>query len=251
MPRVPRFRRPKGALLGALVAMTLAFPLGVLASHQFDDVPNSHDFHADIDAIADAGVTQGCDANSYCPNDFVTRGQMAAFLNRLGALQAGKTPVVNAATAQKTDGWSLGCPSGTTWSQGLCFENATRNPLSVYSAADACAGIGFIGGWRYRLPTVHQLRSARSVLTLDVGGEHTDSLFSEWDGDSNATMSYAVFDNGLFDHVIGGTTRRFRCVTPPQSVDLSIILPPAERERYPDAVAPVPNEVDASGLPVD
>jgi hypothetical protein len=76
--------------------MLLAFPLGVLAAHQFDDVPNSNIFHNDIDALVDYGVTSGCDANSYCPNAFVTRGQMAAFLNRLGALQAGKTPVVNA-----------------------------------------------------------------------------------------------------------------------------------------------------------
>jgi len=42
-------------------------------------------------------VTTGCAAGKYCPNDNVTRGQMAAFMNRLGALQAGKTPVVNAA----------------------------------------------------------------------------------------------------------------------------------------------------------
>ena len=54
-----------------------------------------------IDAIRDAGVTTGCALNLYCPKDFVTREQMAAFLNRLGALQAGKTPVVN---ADKLDG---------------------------------------------------------------------------------------------------------------------------------------------------
>ena len=85
------------ALLGAAVA----FPLGVIASHQFTDVPNTNTFHADIDALRDAGVTTGCATNLYCPKDFVTREQMAAFLNRLGALQAGKTPVVN---ADKVDG---------------------------------------------------------------------------------------------------------------------------------------------------
>ncbi len=85
------------ALLGAAVA----FPLGVIATHQFTDVPTTSTFHADIDAIRDAGVTTGCAAGKYCPKDFVTREQMAAFLNRLGALQAGKTPVVN---ADKVDG---------------------------------------------------------------------------------------------------------------------------------------------------
>jgi hypothetical protein len=84
----------------ALGAM-LGLPVGVLAGHQFTDVPNNHQFHADIGAIAAAGVTQGCSANQYCPEDYVTRGEMAAFMNRLGALAPGKTPVVN---ATKLDG---------------------------------------------------------------------------------------------------------------------------------------------------
>ena len=31
---------------------------------------------------AAAGITQGCTATEYCPNEFVTRDQMAAFLLR-------------------------------------------------------------------------------------------------------------------------------------------------------------------------
>jgi hypothetical protein len=89
--------------LVATVVLTaaFAFPIGVLASHEFTDVPTSSTFHDDISAIADAGVTTGCAAGKYCPKDFVTREQMAAFLNRLGALAPGKTPVVN---ATKLDG---------------------------------------------------------------------------------------------------------------------------------------------------
>jgi hypothetical protein len=83
-------------LVAVALAAAVAFPLGVIASHQFSDVPNTNTFHADIDAIADAGVTTGCAPGKYCPKDFVTREQMAAFLNRLGALGPGKTPVVNA-----------------------------------------------------------------------------------------------------------------------------------------------------------
>ncbi len=93
-------------LLGVLlVGGAISFPLGVIASHQFTDVPDSNTFHDDIDAIRDAGVTTGCATNLYCPKDFVTREQMAAFLNRLGALQAGKTPVVN---ADRVDGYQAG-----------------------------------------------------------------------------------------------------------------------------------------------
>lgn len=91
---VPEFRR--GLTVLALTIAVVALPLGVLASHQFGDVPDSNPFHADISALAASGVTTGCGGGNYCPSAFVTREQMAAFLNRLGALAAGKTPVVNA-----------------------------------------------------------------------------------------------------------------------------------------------------------
>ncbi len=95
----------KVAIVAVLIAAA-AIPVSVMASHQFTDVPDSNIFHDDIAAIRDAGVTRGCNPpanDEYCPNDPVTRGQMAAFMNRLGALAPDKTPVVNAA---KLDGHS-------------------------------------------------------------------------------------------------------------------------------------------------
>lgn len=86
----------------ALAALVLA-PAAVWASHTFDDVADDNTFHEDIQAIADARVTIGCnppDNTEYCPDDFVTREQMAAFMNRLGALADGKEPVVNARAVQ-------------------------------------------------------------------------------------------------------------------------------------------------------
>jgi len=89
--------RPPRRLLVLVLAAALLLPAGaVLASHQFTDVPTSHQFHNSIDAIADAGITTGCGGGRYCPNGLVTRGQMAAFLNRLGALAPGSAPKVNA-----------------------------------------------------------------------------------------------------------------------------------------------------------
>lgn len=92
--RRPILRRPVAI---AIALILLAAPAIVVASHQFSDVPASNQFHGDIDALADAGVTAGCGGGKYCPKDNVTREQMAAFMNRLGALAPGKTPVVNAA----------------------------------------------------------------------------------------------------------------------------------------------------------
>ncbi len=93
--RPPSLRR-RALLIAALAVALATFPLGALASHNFADVPNANPFHADISALAASGVTTGCGGGNYCPSAFVTREQMAAFMNRLGALAAGKTPVVNA-----------------------------------------------------------------------------------------------------------------------------------------------------------
>jgi len=101
MSPIRRMSRRRAAIVAFTATLILALPMVVLASHQFDDVPTDHPFHNDIDALADAGITGGCSADNYCPGSFVTRGQMAAFLNRLGALAPGKTPKVN---ADKVDG---------------------------------------------------------------------------------------------------------------------------------------------------
>ncbi len=45
-----------------------------------DDETSIHE--ADINALAESGVTTGCAAFQYCPTNPVTRGQMAAFLHR-------------------------------------------------------------------------------------------------------------------------------------------------------------------------
>jgi len=55
----------------------------------FDDVPESHIFWRHIEALVAAGVTSGCSTSPalYCPDDNVSRGQMAKFLCKA----AGKT----------------------------------------------------------------------------------------------------------------------------------------------------------------
>ncbi len=51
----------------------------------FDDVPASSVFFSDINWLAEQGITRGCNPPGntlFCPGEFVTRGQMAAFLVR-------------------------------------------------------------------------------------------------------------------------------------------------------------------------
>lgn len=68
------------ALIAALVA--IAVPALAFASHQFADVPTASTYHDDVEVLVGAAITTGCGGGNYCPGQSVTRGQMAAFLNR-------------------------------------------------------------------------------------------------------------------------------------------------------------------------
>lgn len=64
--------------------LTRALGLTSTGNVDFSD-DNRSVFEADIQKIATAGITQGCNPPSntrFCPDDYVTRGQMAAFLTR-------------------------------------------------------------------------------------------------------------------------------------------------------------------------
>ena len=79
----PQTGRAARKSIGLLVAMLLlTVPAVALASHQFPDVPTGHPFHAEIHAIAEAGITAGFMDGGYHPSDPVTRQAMAAFMQR-------------------------------------------------------------------------------------------------------------------------------------------------------------------------
>jgi hypothetical protein len=46
----------------------------------FGDVPTNHPFFQFVEALASSGITGGCGNGNYCPDNSVTRGQMAVFL---------------------------------------------------------------------------------------------------------------------------------------------------------------------------
>ena len=88
--------RRRAAVVLMVFGVALGIPLGVLATHQFSDVPTGASFHDDVEALVNAGITTGCGENTYCPGNPVTRGQMAQFLNRLGNLDGNTPPSVDA-----------------------------------------------------------------------------------------------------------------------------------------------------------
>jgi hypothetical protein len=62
----------------SVAGLTFAVAQGV----QFIDVPPGHPFYNEIGRVSARGVTLGCGGLSYCPDQSVTREQMAAFIIR-------------------------------------------------------------------------------------------------------------------------------------------------------------------------
>lgn len=88
--------RTKYRVMVVLAAVALiAVPIYAVAGDRFTDVPSSNVFHDDISWLADNGITRGCNppANTeFCPEDPVTRQQMAAFMRRFaGSVSAGES----------------------------------------------------------------------------------------------------------------------------------------------------------------
>lgn len=69
-------------LVRALLGIASDAPFAFRASPFFYDVPPSHPFFPFIQKLRETGITLGCSATHYCPDDHVSRGQMAAFLIR-------------------------------------------------------------------------------------------------------------------------------------------------------------------------
>ncbi len=73
--------------MAAFLDRALDLPAG---TRRFVDVPASNQFRDNIAALADEGITVGCNPPSntrFCPTRSVTRQQMAAFLRRADLLE--------------------------------------------------------------------------------------------------------------------------------------------------------------------
>jgi hypothetical protein len=73
----------------------------------FSDVGQAYLFHGAVERIFRAGITAGCGNGAYCPDDFVTRGQVAAFIAR--AMAGGGANVLESGSV---DGHPYACLSG-------------------------------------------------------------------------------------------------------------------------------------------
>jgi hypothetical protein len=82
---VVRVRTEAGDATTSFSGVTLYYRLQTSpapAVGTFSDVPTTYLFFRAIEAMAESGITVGCGTGIYCPDQNVTRGEMAAFFAR-------------------------------------------------------------------------------------------------------------------------------------------------------------------------
>ena len=113
------------------------------ATPYFSDVPSSDPFFPFVQKMRDLGITSGCGPTTYCPNDPVTRGQMAVFIvrTRFGATATFNYPVSPSFTDVTSDNsffqWiqkmgQLGITSGCGATTYCPNDPVTRGQMAVF-----------------------------------------------------------------------------------------------------------------------
>jgi hypothetical protein len=144
------------------------------ATPHFSDVPaNTFGFQW-IQKMFELGITAGCGSNNYCPNDAVTRGQMAVFVirARLGAAADSTftypaTPSFTDADAaspffkwiqrMKADSITGGCGNGSTYCPN---DPVTRGQMAIFIMR---------GGFNQLLPNGTPMLESASPSAVPAG----------------------------------------------------------------------------------
>jgi S-layer homology domain len=174
-PPVERLRRPRKRVAVAALMAALLLPAVAVASHQFTDVPTAHTFHTNISNLAGAGVTAGCGGGKYCPDQAVTRGQMAGFLNRgLGRIAEAEVFEQVTGTDEETVGTVQITPGTSVADDASQFVRAQFTGHVVFTDVTGCPCMlrmsGTAGG--------QTLSTNYVVLTVSEAGAHFPITFA-------------------------------------------------------------------------
>jgi hypothetical protein len=190
--------RPSAALrrrgvAALVVAIVLVLPGIALANHQFADVPTSYTFHDDIEQLYGARIGTGCGGGNYCPNNPVTRGQMAGFLNRglgrigsnflNGSLEDTTAQAIGQVTVVPSN------PSGghmfvqiQAWAD--VYTGATGCPCEVILWIDGETNGGLSGDAYADLPAIpagdNDSDEAVSLFAVDVAATGVAETYTVW-----------------------------------------------------------------------
>jgi hypothetical protein len=196
--RVPK-RWARLTLIVGVTALIVA-PLTAVATHTFNDVPDTHTFHADIEWLEASGVTKGCNppANTlFCPDDDVTRGQMAAFMKRfsqyLGAEDGTPAQADNATTADL----AMAVADGSVDSDALADDEGLHLVGTAGEPAFENAWVNFGTAWS-RAGFYKDLHGVVHLTGTITGGASASTAFTLPDGYRPSRNLFLPVANGDF-----------------------------------------------------
>ncbi len=210
----------------------------------FTDVPSTHPFFKWIQKMKDLGITAGCGAALYCPDDPVTRDQMAAFIIR--ARYGASTAFAFLSSPQFTDvssgnsffmwiqkmkqaGITAGC-TATTYCPG---DPVTRGEMAIFIMR---------GGFNLLLPAgtpeVTGVSPASgqpgNVVSVTVTGQNTNFI----SGLTTVSAGSAITTAGI--NVTSPTSLTAQFFIPPSapSVPVSVVAITAPGGSGPESFSP-------------
>src|SRR6266542_562415 len=118
----------------------LLFSLGAVAFHDFSDVDTAAFYHDDVHWLKEMGITLGCGGTLFCPNDPVTRGQMAAFLHRASRVHERPGFALTTLDSTGTVGWYTSVAVGVDGRPLISYRDLINGDLRVAHCIDlACS----------------------------------------------------------------------------------------------------------------
>jgi hypothetical protein len=195
-------RRSVALMVGALLLLT---PAVVLASHQFPDVPTGHPFHAEIGAVAKAGITAGFPDGGYHPSDPVTRQAMAAFMER-GFGRVGMVAGVPPTTA------TVDVQPGGYWSEVVVVREltinvpGTTNTLSPNQLIHLQGHVDFYGEMSTHYGCPCEFRTWITDVTAATSG--STRILTWDDGAASTVRGHSIAAEALFAAPPGPRTYR-------------------------------------------
>ena len=145
-----------------LVAMV---PVAVMAAGGTFTDDDTSIFEADIEWMAANGITSGCGTGLYCPDDNVTRGQMAAFMKRLATKKVVAAATADHATTADTAGHATTADSATSATSATSADTAAQADLATNSNA-----LGGKGSTSYQ-PALFDFEGDQD-LTINAAGTY-------------------------------------------------------------------------------
>ena len=190
----------------------------------FDDT-SGHVFESDISALAGAGITKGCNPPTndlFCPDDLLTRGEMATFLVRADVTEAPASPTtttVQTSTStvattvttspRSTTSTSTSTPttssSTSSTSTSTSTTSTTSSTTTTTPPGEVTPVLGDVGDqWVTEGTTANVTMTATDANgdDLDIGGESLPTFVTVDDaGDGTAvlTISPAAGETGTYE----------------------------------------------------